>query len=185
MKLILWDRISKKENPEKTNCIKVTNWFVCHWNNHLIPYKLAGIVHSRDCNLSPTWACRFQSVCYRYSWSQWFEEYLKKLIPSTESISSIPLLRHGQENRTVKAHFRDNIVHLHKAWMGYKTISKKLGEKVTSSEITWKWKKYKMVFSHPKLWAPCKILPHSEDEHGEKWLVSPKLHGKHLLMIQR
>ncbi len=39
---------------------------------------------------------------------------------------------------------RDKNVDLHKAEMGYKTISQKLGEKETTvGEIIWKWKKYK------------------------------------------
>ena len=39
---------------------------------------------------------------------------------------------------------RDKIVDLHKAGMGYKTIAKQLGEKVTTvGAIICKWKKHK------------------------------------------
>ncbi|KAM4744516.1 uncharacterized protein FYW61_000571 isoform 1-T2 [Anableps anableps] len=55
---------------------------------------------------------------------------------------------------------RDQIVDLHKAGMGYRTISKKLGVKVpTVGAIIRKWKKYKMTINRPRSGAPCKILP--------------------------
>ncbi|XP_032416992.1 uncharacterized protein LOC116718853 isoform X1 [Xiphophorus hellerii] len=55
---------------------------------------------------------------------------------------------------------RDQIVDLHKAGMGYRTISKKLGVKVpTVGAIIRKWKKYKMTVNRPRSGAPCKILP--------------------------
>ena len=45
--------------------------------------------------------------------------------------------------------------------MGYKTISKKLGEKETSvGVIIRKWKKYKITIKRPLSVAPCKISPH-------------------------
>lgn len=38
---------------------------------------------------------------------------------------------------------RDKIIDLHKAGIGYKTISKNLGEEVTTAgAIKWKWEKY-------------------------------------------
>ncbi len=41
---------------------------------------------------------------------------------------------------------RDKILDLHKAGMGYKTIAKQLGEKVTTvSAIIRKWKKHKIT----------------------------------------
>ncbi len=41
---------------------------------------------------------------------------------------------------------RDKIVDLHKAGMGYKTIAKQLGEKVTTvGAIIRKWKKHKIT----------------------------------------
>jgi len=52
----------------------------------------------------------------------------------------------------------DKIVNLHKAGMGYKTISKKLGEKTTVGAIIQKWKKYKITIPRPV--APCKIWAH-------------------------
>ena len=45
--------------------------------------------------------------------------------------------------------------------MGYKTISKKLGEKGTSvGAIIQKWKKYKTTINQPWSGAPWKISPH-------------------------
>ncbi len=56
---------------------------------------------------------------------------------------------------------RNKIVDLHKAGMGYKTISKKLGEKeTTAGAIIRKWKKYKSTINRPWSGALCKILPH-------------------------
>ncbi len=56
---------------------------------------------------------------------------------------------------------RDKIVDLHKAGMGYKTITKQLGEKVTTvGAIVRKWKKLKITVNLPRSGAPCKISPH-------------------------
>ncbi len=49
---------------------------------------------------------------------------------------------------------RDKIIDLHKAGMGYKTIAKQLGEKVTTV-----WKKHKITVNLPRTGAPCKISP--------------------------
>ncbi len=55
---------------------------------------------------------------------------------------------------------RDKIVDLHKARMGYKTIAKQLGEKVTTvGVIIRKWKKHKITVNLPRTGAPCKISP--------------------------
>ncbi len=55
---------------------------------------------------------------------------------------------------------RDRIVDLHKAGMGYKTIAKQLGEKVTTvGAIIRKWKKHKITVNLPRTGAPCKISP--------------------------
>ncbi len=55
---------------------------------------------------------------------------------------------------------RDKIVYLHKAGMGYKTIAKQLGEKVTTvGAIIRKWKKHKITVNLPRTGAPCKISP--------------------------
>lgn len=60
---------------------------------------------------------------------------------------------------TTKELSKDKIVDLHKAVMGYMTISKKLSEKVTTiGEIIWKCKKYKMTINRPQSGAPSKIL---------------------------
>ncbi|XP_078465182.1 chromobox protein homolog 1-like isoform X1 [Lampetra planeri] len=55
---------------------------------------------------------------------------------------------------------RDKIVDLHKDGMGYKTIAKQLGEKVTTvGAIIRKWKKHKRTANLPRPGAPCKISP--------------------------
>ena len=55
---------------------------------------------------------------------------------------------------------RDKIVDLHKAGMGYKKISKQLGEKLTTvGAIIRKWKKHKVTTNLPRSGAPRKILP--------------------------
>ncbi|KAL0164887.1 hypothetical protein M9458_040640 [Cirrhinus mrigala] len=55
---------------------------------------------------------------------------------------------------------RDKNVDLHKAGIGYKTISKQLGEKVTIvGVIIFKWKKHKITADLPRSGAPCKISP--------------------------
>lgn len=44
--------------------------------------------------------------------------------------------------------------------MGYRTISKQLGEKATTfGTIIGKWKKFKMTVNLPQTRAPCKISP--------------------------
>ncbi len=54
---------------------------------------------------------------------------------------------------------RDKIVDLHKAGMGYKTIAKQLGEKVTTvGAIIRKWKKHKITVNLPRSGASSKIL---------------------------
>ncbi len=55
---------------------------------------------------------------------------------------------------------RDKIVDLHKAGMGYKTITKQLGKKMTTvGAIICKWKKHKITVNLPQTGAPCKISP--------------------------
>ncbi len=55
---------------------------------------------------------------------------------------------------------RDKIVDLNKAGMGYKTIAKQLGEKVTTVvAIIRKWKKHKITVNLTRSMAPCKISP--------------------------
>ncbi len=61
------------------------------------------------------------------------------------------------KNKELSKDVRDNIVDLHKTGMGYKTIAKQLGEKVTTvGAIIRKWKKHKKL---PRSGAPCKISP--------------------------
>ena len=55
---------------------------------------------------------------------------------------------------------RDKIVDLHKAGMGYKKMSKQLGEKLTIvGAIIRKWKKHKVTANLPRSGAPLKISP--------------------------
>ncbi len=55
---------------------------------------------------------------------------------------------------------RDKIVDLHKAGMGYKTISKQLCENVTTvGVIIHKWKKHKITVNLPRSGASCMISP--------------------------
>ena len=54
---------------------------------------------------------------------------------------------------------RHKIVDLHKAGMGYKKISKQLGEKLTVGAIIRKWKKHKVTANLPRSGATRKISP--------------------------
>ncbi len=55
---------------------------------------------------------------------------------------------------------RDKIIDLKKAEMGFKTIAKQLGEKVTTvGVIIRKWMKHKITVNLPRTGAPCKISP--------------------------
>ncbi len=63
---------------------------------------------------------------------------------------------------------RDKIVDLHKARMGYKTIAKQLGEKVTTAgAIIRKWKKHKIAVKLPRTgahgfrYSQIRFRPHS------------------------
>ncbi len=62
------------------------------------------------------------------------------------------------KNKELSKDVRDKIVDLHKAGMGYKTIAKQLGVKVTAiGEIIHKWKKHKITVNLLRTGAPCKI----------------------------
>ncbi len=64
------------------------------------------------------------------------------------------------ETEELSKDVRDRIVDLHKAGMGFKTIAKQLGEKVTTvGAIIHKWKKHKITVSLPRTGAPFKISP--------------------------
>ncbi len=59
------------------------------------------------------------------------------------------------ETKELSKDVRDKIVDLHKAGMGYKTIAKQLGEKVTTvGVIIHKWKKHKITVNLPRSGAP-------------------------------
>ncbi len=66
---------------------------------------------------------------------------------------------------------RDEIVDLHKAGMGYKTIAKQLGERVTTiGAIIHKWKKHK-IFQSPSVWGSMQDLTSrsfNDDENDEE-----------------
>ncbi len=88
--------------------------------------------------------------------------YLYKSHLSTETINQsdfkLPTMAKTKE---LSKDVRDKIVDLHKAGMGYKTIAKQLGEKVTTVGATIrKWKKHKITVNLPRSGAPCKISPH-------------------------
>ena len=62
--------------------------------------------------------------------------------------------------RSCHQDIRDKIVDLHKAGMGYKKISKQLGEKLTTVwAIIRKWKKHKVTANLPWSGVPHKISP--------------------------
>ncbi len=80
---------------------------------------------------------------------------------STEAINqSDSELSTMAKTKELSKDVRDKIVDLHKAGMGYKTIAKQLGEKVTTvGAIIRKWKKHKITVNLPRTGAPCKISP--------------------------
>ena len=63
------------------------------------------------------------------------------------------------KTRELSKDTRDKIVDLHKARMGYKKISKKLGEKLRTVGAIRKWKKHKVTANLPRSGALCKISP--------------------------
>ncbi len=64
------------------------------------------------------------------------------------------------KNKELSKHDRDKIVYLLKAGMGYKTIVKQLGEKMTMvGAITLKWKKHNIIVNLPRTGVPHKISP--------------------------
>ncbi|KAK3553830.1 hypothetical protein QTP70_012202 [Hemibagrus guttatus] len=87
--------------------------------------------------------------------------YLHKRHLSTEAINqSDSKLSTMTKTKELSKDVRDEIVDLHKAGMGYKTIAKQLDEKVTTvGVIIRKWKKHKITVSLPRSGAPYKISP--------------------------
>ncbi len=67
---------------------------------------------------------------------------------------------------------RDKIVDLYKSGMGYKTIAKQLGEKVTTVDaIIRKWKKHKIIVNLPSDWGSMQDLTSwsfNDHENGEE-----------------
>ncbi len=67
---------------------------------------------------------------------------------------------------------RDKIVDLHKAGVGYKTIAKQLGEKVTTvGAIIRKRKKHKITVMSPSVWGSMQDLTSwsfNDHENGEE-----------------
>ncbi|XP_053157540.1 zinc finger protein 397-like [Hemicordylus capensis] len=75
--------------------------------------------------------------------------------PSASKLTTMP------KTKELSKDVRDKVVDLHKAGLGYKTIAKQLGEKVTTvGTIIRKWKKHKITVNLPRSGAPCKISPH-------------------------
>ena len=65
------------------------------------------------------------------------------------------------KTKELSKNIRDKIVDLHRAGMGYKKISKQLGEKLTTAgAIIRKWKKHKVTTNLPRSGVPRKISPH-------------------------
>ncbi len=87
--------------------------------------------------------------------------YLYKRHLSTEAINqSDSKLSTMAKTKELSKDVRDKIVDLHKAVMGYKTIAKQLGVKVTTvGGIIRKWKKHKITVNLPRSGAPSKISP--------------------------
>ncbi|KAL0148559.1 hypothetical protein M9458_056106, partial [Cirrhinus mrigala] len=83
--------------------------------------------------------------------------FIKDTCPQKQSINqSDSKLSTIAKTKELSENIRDKIVDLHKAGMGYKTITKQLGGKVTTAGvIIRKWKN----LSLPQCGAPCKISP--------------------------
>ncbi len=89
------------------------------------------------------------SVCYLYK-----RQLIHKNNQSDSKLSTVAKTK--ELSKVVK----DKILDLHKAGMGYKTIAKQLGEKMTTAgAIIHKLKKHKITFTLPWTGSPCKISP--------------------------
>ena len=83
---------------------------------------------------------------------------------------------------------RDKIVDLHKAGMGYKKISKQLGEKLLLQLLEQLLENGRNTKSPPYLprsWVPCKILPRGISMVMIRSGISPVLDRRTLLMTCR
>ena len=82
---------------------------------------------------------------------------IKVTCPHNQSHSNVSTMGKTKE---LSKDIRDKIVDLHKAGMGYKKISKQLGEKLTTvGAIIGKWRKHKVTANLPRSGAPRKISP--------------------------
>ncbi len=89
------------------------------------------------------------SVCYLYK-----RQLIHRNNQSDSKLSTVAKTK--ELSKVVK----DKILDLHKAGMGYKTIAKQLGEKMTTAgAIIHKLKKHKITFTLPLTGSPCKISP--------------------------
>ncbi len=81
---------------------------------------------------------------------------------------------------------RDKIIDLHKAGMGYKTIAKQLGEKVTTVGAI-----YSQMEETQNNSISLRLGLHARSHlvefqwSWERWGISPELHGRILSMISR
>ncbi len=124
------------------------------WNKYLIPYQsrfLAPrcLLYRQGAEIRST-LLKGVSACYLY----------KRHLSTEEINQSDSKLSTMAKTKELSKDVRDKIVDLQKAGMGYKTIAKQLGEKVTTvSVIILKWKKHQITVSLPRTGAPCKISP--------------------------
>ncbi len=127
-------------------------------NKYLIPYQSARFMAPRcllyreraEIRSTLLKGTLLISVCYLY------RRHL-----STEAINqSDSKLSTMVKTKELSKEVRDKIVDLQKAGMGYKTIAKQLGKKVTIvGVIIRKLKKHKITVNLPWSGAPCKISP--------------------------
>ena len=121
-------------------------------NKYLIPYQPAISSHrpvSFPLRSTPNFnSCQLvTSLC----------SCIKITCPHNQSHSNVSTMGRTKE---LSKDIRDKIVDLHKAGMGYKKISKQLGEKLTTvGAIIRKWKKHKVTANLPRSGAPRKISP--------------------------
>ncbi len=92
---------------------------------------------------------------------------------STEAINqSDSKLSTMSKTKELSKEVRDKIVDLHKAGMGYKTIAKQLGEKVTTvGAIILKWKESQNNCQSPSVWGSMQDLTSwsfNDHEKGEE-----------------
>ena len=158
-------------------------YHISAWNKYLIPYQPAII-------LAPTDQLVFHQEALLIS-----THYPKHLCQLVTLLCSCikATCQHNQSHSNISTmgktkelskDIRDKIVDLHKAGMGYKKISKQLGEKLTTvGAIIRKWKKHKVISLGLGLHARFHLV-------GYHWWwersgISPVLHRRSLLMTWR